>query len=206
MAWYRKGTEGLRDDMDHSSKKDVVKRFWLKQGESRKIVFLDNLAFRFWEHNVCIDGSWKNWFVCLRENLGEECALCSSDNRPYFVGFYSVLDMTGYTDKKGVKHVNEKLLFPAKIPILEKLSRKDEKHGGLTGCIFDVTRGASAKSSAVGDDFDFVEKVELIKQFPSVDITPYQYEEILKPEQADRLKIIVAKAKDSEHDTEAVPY
>lgn len=205
--WYKKGKDGLDDDIENSQKRDFgIKRFWVPKGASKTIVFLDDEAFRFWEHNISIDGSWRNFFVCLKKNMQEDCPLCNTDNNPYFVGFYTVIDKTGYRDKSGKEHKNEKVLFPAKPQILEKLKKKSDQKKGLVGCVFEVTRGSGPKSSNVGDDFDFVEKSELSTDFPDMDITPYKYEEIFKPMTSEQLMKVVAKSKSDVAEADAVPY
>lgn len=208
--WYKTGSDGLADDISNSQRRDIIKRFWVPKGESKTILFLDDAAFRFWEHGVKMDGSWRNFFVCLKKNLGEECPLCLADYQPYFVGFYTVIDKTGFTDRSGNKHCNEKLLLQAKTQILEKLKRHSDKRGGLTGCIFDVTRGSGTKSSSVGDDFDFMERLDLTKEVPAdlkgIDLAPFNYADIFKPENASDLKIMIAKAKAADFEADSVAY
>ncbi|MBF0553207.1 MAG: hypothetical protein HQK96_01475 [Nitrospirae bacterium] len=208
MAWYKTGSDGLKDDIAKSQKaRDGVKRLWLPPGGSKTIVFCDDTAFRFWEHNLKLDGSWRNWYVCLKKNLGEDCALCDNGSfNPYFVGFYTIIDKTGYTDRGGVAHKNEKLLFPAKALILEKMARHSEKRGGLTGCVFEVTRGTGKKSNSVGDDFDFQEKIDLVKDLPGIDTTPFKYDEIFKPETNALLGSLIEKSKENAEEAESVPY
>ena len=55
--WFDTGYDGLDDAM----KKERARwqpRFWLKEGEKRKIIFLDDEPLCFYEHHLKINGQW----------------------------------------------------------------------------------------------------------------------------------------------------
>ena len=206
-SWYKRGTDGLADDIVNNQRVEGIGRLWMPKGASKTIMFCDDEAFRFWEHQLYVDGSWRNWYVCPKKNANEPCPICDKDYQAAFVSFYTIIDKTGYTDRSGNKHVNKKILFPAKIPTLEKLKRQSEKRGGLTGCVFEVTRGSNPKSSSTGDDFDYMEKVtDFAKDLPGIDVTPINYTEIFTMLSTEKLQSIVDRIKTVAEDADAVPY
>jgi hypothetical protein len=46
-------------------------RFWMKKGESKEIVFIDDIPASINEHSLKVDGKWRN-YTCL----GAMCPLC----------------------------------------------------------------------------------------------------------------------------------
>ena len=113
---------------------------------------------------------WSHFKLCL-EPLGIPCDICqfamANDGKAkrYKGMFFSVLDLSEWTDKKGVKHSCEKKLLVAKKDTAEKLGRKwlarQEQGQSLRGAMFKVYRGSTDKSPSVGDDFEFVKMVDL---------------------------------------------
>jgi hypothetical protein len=93
-------------------KKQGSGRFFIKQGETRLIVILDdifdeNKLFVCYEHNPVIDGQFFNFFTCSIEN----CFLCKQGNVPSDVKFLTVLDVV--QDNNIITDVF-KCLFPIK--------------------------------------------------------------------------------------------
>ena len=77
-AWFNTGHQNLDDHFpdrteDYTNK---VWRFWLKEGESHKIIFLDDSSFQFKEHSIFIDKKMV-FFTCLA-SLGQACPLCEA--------------------------------------------------------------------------------------------------------------------------------
>lgn len=174
--------------------KNYVNRFWLPQDTSAKIVFLDDNPPIIEEHQVQIDGDWRNWFTCLRM-LGEACPICDNlDNKPYTVGFYTVLDMTEWTDKSGKLHKNELKLFPAKFKTLQVLKKLSAKRGSLEGVVFEVHRTTSDAPNT-GDIFDYegkLTKEEILELNPEA--KPFDYAEILRPKEVAEIMNSLKKA------------
>jgi hypothetical protein len=95
---------------------------------------------------------------------------------------FTVLVHKVWKDKDKVKHKGSIMLFLAKPFVADRLRKKARKLKGLKGATFDIARGEGKKTSSVGDDFDFVEKVSfkaLKKEFPKLDIAPLDYEKVL---------------------------
>lgn len=169
-------------------------RFWLPKDGTTSITFLDGnlvdgiLDIPFYhEHNVHMNGSWMNWFICTQDE--EPCPICEGGGSPAYVGVLSVIDHGEYTGKKdGLVHKDNLKLFVAKRDTIKLLQKYAVKRDGLRGCTFDVSRTGD-KSAAVGSAFDFTEKLteqQLLKKYkPAKDgeldrSKPVNYEEYLK--------------------------
>jgi hypothetical protein len=174
--------------------KNFVNRFWLPADSSTRIVFLDDNPPIIEEHQLQIDGDWRNWVTCLRM-VGDSCPVCDNlDSKAYTVGFYTVLDMSEWKDKQGKTHKNEMKLFPAKFKTLQVLKRLSAKRGSLEGCVFDVSRSTSDAPNT-GDVFDFETKItkeEILALNPEA--KPFNYAEILEPRAAGDIMALLKKA------------
>lgn len=172
---------------DFSEKKPY--RFWLAPGKSTRVTFLSgNLTEEgvagdidvpcAYEHNMQINGDWRNWFVCL--SAQEPCPLCQNGDKPYFVGLFLVVDHTAYNDSKGVLQKDTIKIFAAKSETYNLLRAQATKRGGLVGATYDVTRPSDPKSAAVGTQFDFEGKVEdpakLTELYPAIGVVLHYLE------------------------------
>lgn len=52
MSWYAKRGDTSQEDFKKKGSRPDVFRFWLKNGTSRDVVFLDDQGFGIWEHVV----------------------------------------------------------------------------------------------------------------------------------------------------------
>ena len=149
------------------SNKSINQRFWLTDGGSATLTFLDgdldsdgmlDIPYYF-EHNISMGGKYGHFFACNGEN--EPCAICEGGTAPSFVGLLSVIDHRSYTTKAdGKEHQYDVKLFAAKRQTLKMLQKYAEKRDGLAGCTFDASR-TGAQSAAVGSMFDFTDKMTL---------------------------------------------
>jgi len=164
-SWYSTGYDDMKREEDRVASSRGPNRYWMKEGTSRDIVFLDDEPFSIYEHNYRADGSWKNWMTCMRGIRDE--AVCDdklgTNNRSY-VGFFTIIDCSEYTDKQGNSYQYEMKLLPAKMRVLKKFKRKKDERGSLIGCMYRVTREDS-RSPNVGDEFEFKKEVDLEKLF-----------------------------------------
>lgn len=144
-------------------------RFWIKEGEDKKITFLDGEVDddgilscpMYHEHSILVNGDRTN-FVCTQEQEGY-CPICAmgNDSKSALVGVLSVLDHTPHKVQNGpnagkiIQHTRK--LFVAKKGTIRLLSKIALKRGGLTGATFEVSRTGD-KAPNVGDQFDYVEK------------------------------------------------
>lgn len=145
-------------------------RFWLKENEEARITFVDGELTaegflcppRYYEHNLFLNGSWNNFFVCPEKtnpDSKDSCPLCESPDRPTLVALFTIIDHRQFTSVKDKTKVfkNTKKLLVAKPQTFELLNKIAIKRGGLAGCTFDTSR-VGDKSASVGSMFDFVEK------------------------------------------------
>lgn len=143
----------------------------------------------FWEHNLKLNGHWRNWFACTQ--LQEPCPVCEGDEAK-LVAIFTIIDHSEWTDGKGVTHTNQKQLFVAKRETLSRLQKIASKRGGLKGVTFDVSRSGEM-SPGCGDVFDFVEKrtmSELREEFEleADGVKPFDYDKVITYRDAKALR------------------
>ena len=199
-SWLRHGNEAQEAIAQQAAKADAVKnaiaqgkplftpRFWLSDGDSATIVFLDgdriksgkyagNLNYcSSWEHTHKLAGSHRyNEFVCCEER-NEDCPLCNAGDKPSLVSFFTVIDCRKIPTKDGGFRENEKKLFCAKRQTLALLEKIAVKRGDLSGCVFEAHR-IGDKAARVGSTFDFQTRLtgeQLVEHFG--DVKPFDYE------------------------------
>lgn len=192
--WYSTGFTQTEQAVAESERKkdeqkNAIRRFYLKAQQSKNIVFVDDVAFEIWEHNLKLNGQWGNYFTCIGEKNG--CPLCAA-KRPYYVSFFTVLDLDGWVDKKGhVQGKNALLLFPAKVDVSVSIKHQKELRPDktLVGCQFNVLRNSS-KDYSTGSQFSFIKAFD--RAYTLNKYQPANYQEILKPWPIERLQAIVA--------------
>lgn len=174
MAWFNTGTpvhnEKPRDGLDFPPD-----RFWVQTGQSRDIVFVDVVAGNFKEHQVRLNGNWRNQITCCTPIIeADEVAPCCSvlgAQSAYSVAPTTIVDCSKWIDKKGTARQYELKVLPAKYKTAQKFARKqaDLAADGKTmaGRMYKVIRETD-KSPAVGDDYEFVRDVDMTKLFELV--------------------------------------
>lgn len=202
-SWFQRGNEGFQrsqkiaEDMANSAKPF---RVWLPVGERTNLTFLDGDGFFFYEHQLKINGDWKNWFTCLKDF--SECPLCDSGDTPSYVAAYTVIDHSEYVSKKtGKKVKNQKKLLVTKGPVHDKWARRIEENGDLTYCVYSCARDRKNECNT-GEDITFRKRLsreEILKFKPEgVDdeewLKPFDYMEVFKPLSVDELRNIVGQA------------
>jgi len=169
--------------------KNNIWRMWLPGGSETEVTFLDPenkhpdgypLPFVFTEHQLKINGNWRNWFTCI----GEGCPLCEAGDRPYLGAAYTVINHKEWTDKKGGVHKDEINLLVVKPAINVILRKAAARRNGLRGWFVAVAR-TSEKAFATGDSFDFIERREV----PD-DLQPAPYMSLFAPKPPEELQKI----------------
>lgn len=200
MGWFKSGEaaqKAVNDELVNREMNRKPPRFWMKAGQEAEIVFIDDEGITFYEHNLQLNDSWGNYFTCLKSDEGgdKRCPLCESRYNNYLVTLYSVIDCTKFTDKKGVVRQNEKKILAVKSEVAKKIIRKKAaQKGSLIGCKFTVFR-TTAESANSGDDFEFVERCDLMK-FAGQDGLPpkaFDYEKFYKPDTYESLARFAGK-------------
>ena len=214
MKFLHKGTEGealtQQAEADAAARKAAAGkktfRFWMPDGAEQKITFLDGELSeaglldvpRYWEHNLQLSGSWKNWFPCTKDE--EPCPICDI-KQPALVYAFTIIDHAKWAEKKDTSkvHQHERKLYICKSDTFKRLSKIAVKRGGLTGCTFDVSR-IGDKAENVGNDFDFCEKLsfkKLAKKYGMEKkgktennkvVQPYDYDDVIKYHTAAELR------------------
>jgi hypothetical protein len=168
MSFMKKGTAAKEAMAAEEAKAELARadrdklwRFMMKQGEDRKITFLDGEldadkmldVNMYFEHTIQVNGRWEN-FVCTADvDPSQECPICArGDNKHALVGALTIIDHTPYTIAKGANAgkviENQKKLFVAKKGTLALLTKIAVKRGGLTGCTFDASRNGEMNTLA----------------------------------------------------------
>ena len=182
--WWDTGWEANMEGEKNGSASNNL-RFWLKKGSSAQLIFLTDVPqFVSWEHNPMIDGKFKNPVTCPKM-MKQPCELCNTGVYRYRAAFFTVIDTTEWTDKKGKVHEFTKRLFVAKQSTWEKLQRQSkrraEKGESLRGAVYTVTRGTADTAPAVGEDFEFEEMLDL-NDLPEELRTEFDYGKLMKPD------------------------
>jgi len=212
-SWYNTGYESKVDPPVQQGR-----RFWMPMNTTKTITIVDDvsaifemdgekvklaLPFLFHEHNLRLNGHWRNWFTCLAP-LGKICPLDKAKGKlaPQ-VAAYTVIDHDEWTDKDGKKHKDELKLYVVKTSItaFSYLEKKAKQLGSLRGVTFEVSRlGDNAtKCPTVGTNFEKVEP-----RYPNGlpnDFQPFNYLEQFKPRSAVELKSIIGAVADEAEET-----
>ena len=170
MTWYTRGYENIPKP---SGGRLFYNRVYLKYGESRDVIFVDDDPFRIWEHNWRGENKWKNWCTCK----GDGCQSCAAKMKRYFIGYYTVVDTSEWTDKKGVKHQFEMSFLCAKSTSLATIGAEvdlsnDPQIGrdGLKGSMYRLkrsTKEVNEKAPGIGDAMGFMRVGNMEKLFES---------------------------------------
>jgi len=190
---------GFDADMESEKVLRANDRFWLKQGSTRKIIFLTEDPVILFEHQVYIPGGGYHYATCLRP-LDIPCALCdyADDNsgqaKRSRVAVFSIIDTTTYVDKAEKEHSNIKKLLMAKKGTFELLKRRQLKireagHPGLQYALVEAYRTNKDKSPAVGDEFEYIKHVD-----PTTleDTEEFDWQTLLAPDQ-DKTRNVLRK-------------
>jgi hypothetical protein len=167
--WYDSGYGGMKKEEDRIAQMGIPQRFWMPAGESREFVFLEDEPFCIYEHNPKMNGNFRNWITCVKGILDGPAPCCEEigEKTRYYVGYFTVVDCSKWTDKKGNTYQYELKFLAAKLKTLKKFKRKKEDRitgggDGLVGCLYKGFR-EDDKSPSVGDEFEFLRTVDLSK-------------------------------------------
>ncbi len=197
--WYLKGLENV--DKIKQQQIGGIRRFYLKRGESADVIFLDDEAFIIREHCIWVEDDFGNhravYFTCCRD-VEDKCPLCEAGNKPYNIGYFTVIDERTYNDKNGNAIKRGKVLYGGKVTILEKLKNKKKIRGSFVNRRAVIFRSDSPNSPTSGDDIEFMEQVET-KEVPFdyvKELEPLSYDKLLAEYKNLKLssKVVVKKA------------
>lgn len=202
MNWMLKGDQSAQalkqqvDIQEEKKKNRAPKRLRVPQMSSVKVIFLDEEGATCTEHAVEVKTGNNNFmyehYTCLGAMNG--CPLCMAGNKPYQVTYYTVIDLTSkWTDKQGVLHQNEKLIYALKTQPAYALVEKKKRWGGLTGKQIIISRKGE-QDYASGSDFEpdmregkFIQ-YDRSKMAGKEEYKPYDYETIFAPKTPDYIR------------------
>lgn len=186
MEWYSSGWdfEKIREVSSRRwNEENKIFRFFIKRGESRRIIFLDDTRgddcqapFGIWEHDVRIRGAkGVRHYMCNRR-FDDFCSFCAADF-PVHPSFF----LTILSEYEGKYY---KRLFQLKLGNRNLLLAQNEQLGSLQYACFDVRRLDNRNSCATGDVFTLVKQYkpdELVQLgIPEDMLTPYDYQNIFE--------------------------
>ena len=169
MSWYETGYDGVAKEEQRLEESQGPQRFYIKAGEQKDFVFVDDEPFCFHEHNPRIGGSFRNWFTCMQAVYPDDVVCCKvlGPSSRYYVGYYTVVDCSKWKDQKGNEHQYELRYLQAKKKTINRFKRKKADKGSLIDWYVKATR-EDDKSPSCGDDFEYERKIEMEKLFPLV--------------------------------------
>jgi len=191
MAW---GSSAR--DADYQQRRDAATnntnlfRFFLKEGEKRKVIFLADERFCVYEHMIQVGPAKWEKFTCSDD---ANCYFCGTKKGRTFTEYSSILDVTPYTTSKGEKRRFSRKPFGATgaaIDIIDR--RRQEKGGSLEGYGVECFRD-TGKTPSVGNDFTVSnEKIDLKKHFPEAkpefDFKPFDFRKVLAPKRPEEVQ------------------
>lgn len=219
LGWFYTGdnaNQRMQENIEEQEKNRAggapySKRWWMKKtdgDEGKFLTFLDGpthpdgytMPVVFSEHQLFLDGSWRNWFTCIEgiphpeTGVPQMCPLCRMVNakgenisKPSVVAAYSVIDHNEWVDRQGKTHKDELRLFVCKSAVHLTLKKALKRRGTLRGWKVEVSR-ATTDSPSTGDQFEWLDQTEIPEE-----IKPADYRGIFAPKTQEELEAIVAK-------------
>lgn len=156
--WYQEGSS--KDDREKAASETpnwMPFEFFLREGETKRIIIVDDTDFCLWRHSVKL-GEKKFVQLTCRAGMdgGAGCPLCAMGNNRRYYGFVTIIDTIGYKAANGEqKGKYMRYLFPMPNRDLERFIALRTKHTSLVGALIDVQR-TSKDASRLGDMWDIV--------------------------------------------------
>lgn len=161
--WFSTGYDSAKQEEQRLATMYGPNRIWIKSGGSAEFVFVDNEPITLYEHNPKINGEWKNWITCLTGIYEPVCCEKLGAKSKYYTGYWTVVDCTKWTDKKGNTHQYELKFFPGKHKTVKRFEMRTQTKP-ITGILWKSTR-LDDKSPNVGDEFEQLRDVDPVKLF-----------------------------------------
>lgn len=191
--WYKRGVDPTKmideiKQIQDSDRERIASKFWLKEGTSAKIVFVDTYPFGMWMHNYVDTGKYKKDFPCRKDVINgaikwQDCPLCVKlgERHSQFYLFYTVIDTRPYTKKSGEQVPFSKVLYKTKdFGVREMLKEVLEKDGTLAGAVFEVKR-FNKQESNTGSYLKFLGRIDITNKYGADFANPIDYVKVLAP-------------------------
>lgn len=190
MSWFSRPGDANANSFQQNPNPKSLWTFYLKTGEKKNLLFLDDAQFAVWEAKVRVNGNWQR-FTADTSNPEDPLVVAAASKKIYLslVEYYTVLDLTPYKAKDGTERKFSKRALAVPKTMQEMIARRRGEVGGnLMGAMFTVVRDGE-KSAACGNDWSFQKKVDLQKEVSSGKLTAevvksYDFTELLKPSNA----------------------
>jgi len=169
-------------------------RFFVKAGETKRMIFLTDDPPIIEEHTLKLDGKCEHHFTCLK-NLGETCPLCEAGDPPATVGFFAVIDRSAYTTTDGIEAKDRVVVLAAKFGSLKLFKKFSRKYQGLVGSEFEVDR-TTGWESKIGDSYTrelrhTTAELEVMLGGQEVSAVVPDWEQYLAPQSPDALEAVL---------------
>lgn len=186
MSWFKRGDEALialeqRERIAELLKKKSAPKFWLREGEEARVVFVDDTGF-FCERHILKRGTSFQEVTCCSEI--RVCPICTRENqRPVAITYFTVIDTREYIRRDGTVAKNTKVLLPAKRTLARQIYDYKKKYKSLVGAIATLKRFTSTDANCgIITEFERgkdgnLKRVKLTGDYA----LPLNYEEILAP-------------------------
>lgn len=139
-SWFSTGTGDVKKAREQMASQ-YKPEFWLKDGESAKVIVLDKEPFNIMVHQVELRGKFKK-YTCMKKG----CPLCKV-NEPRFLSVYRIIDTRSYEDKNKKVHKNVERYWEIGTKAMAQVESLEEDEN-FFGKIIKVKRvGAGPKTS-----------------------------------------------------------
>lgn len=202
--WFSEGLDSAEQVIQQEAeekrrRKNLPRRFFVKQGMEATVMFIDDNGFSVFEHIPFIPGKMGNEFTCSAPS-GQPCAGCEKGVWQRYHTFFTILDLTAYPGKNGTI-VNERRLLASHPEFTLKVRNwKNQpgsellrwKQGTLKARKFTVFRSAADKDNIAASGWTPVPEPPLTKEiletlrdgqgnpvYPNM-LVPFDYKEVLR--------------------------
>lgn len=158
-----------------SGRRLIIPEFYLKEGESKSVVFCDDSPEVVNGHKIMVDAfRAPRWFTCS-QGL-HDCIFCEKKISRTWVGPMTVL-VDAWTDSKTSQVTNwgKRIMMAGRVTLKKLKIKKDNRmkagDPGLIGCMFSISR--VSKQNAI-DDCEFLKRVTA-KDLGMPDLVPLDY-------------------------------
>jgi len=144
-----------------ASMESSIRDFWLKDGESAIVQFLQDEPYCYDAHNIRdAKGNWK--VVPCQLNSAKHCVLCSDGIKQTWRAAFKVLDYRGNWDKDKERFKNDEpleRLWKVGMTVANQLKAQCDKRGkDLTEMVFEITRSGSGKDASYNFEIAYDKK------------------------------------------------
>ena len=157
MSWYNQGYGDHERDAEREARRAYKPyRFWVRVGETRRAVVIDDTPFFFWEHQMKIGNTWDNYFTCSKGVYPDEpvCPLCARGIKRRYIGMVTIFDLNEYIGNDGEPRLSgRKILVLGKRSVERWKKLQSQAGGSLVGRVLEFYR-SNDKADRVGDQID----------------------------------------------------